>query len=163
MLEQLIIWLRGLPPELVTVIISALPVAELRGGIPAAFAMGLAPLEAFTLAVTGNLLPAIPLLLLLEPVSNSVRHLPVFGQFFDWLYKRTSRKAGIIEKYEAIGLALFVAIPLPMTGMWTGAVAASIFKIPIKYSFPAIIAGVLIAGGIVTFLCMTGKMIVQMT
>jgi len=162
MIEQLVIWLKGLPPELTTVIISALPVTELRGGIVAGHALGLGATKVFLLAVVGNLLPVIPLLLLLEPVSKYFRHLPFADRFFDWLFARTARKAGLIEKYEAIGLALFVAVPLPMTGMWTGAVAASIFKIPLKYSLPAIVAGVVMAGVVVSVLCETGKLIIQM-
>lgn len=159
MVEQIVAALKGLPPELTTVIVSMLPVAELRGGIPLAFALGIPPFKAFWLAVAGNLLPVIPLLLLLQPVSNFLRKLPVLDKFFEWLFARTRRKSHLIEKYEALGLILFVAIPLPMTGMWTGAVAASLFKIPIKYSLPAIIAGVFIAGGIVSVLCMTGMMV----
>jgi uncharacterized membrane protein len=159
MLEQIIAALKGLPPELTTVIISALPVAELRGGIPFAFAVGISPFKAFWLAAAGNLLPAPLLLFLLQPVSNVLRKLPILDRFFEWLFARTRRKSHLIEKYEALGLALFVAIPLPMTGMWTGAIAASLFKIPIKYSLPAIIAGVFIAGGIVSALCMTGMMV----
>ncbi len=159
MVEQIVNGLKGLPPEWITFIVSMLPVVELRGGIPIAFALGMSPLKAFLLAISGNLLPAVPLLILLEPVSNFLRKLPVLDKFFKWLFTRTQKKAQLIEKYEAVGLALFVAIPLPMTGMWTGAIAASLFKIHIKYSLPAIIVGVLIAGGIISVLCLTGKIV----
>jgi uncharacterized membrane protein len=72
------------------------------------------------------------------------------GRFFQWLFERTKAKGGIVERYEALGLMLFVAIPLPVTGAWTGTVAAFIFQIKRKYAFPSIIAGVCIAGVIVS-------------
>ncbi len=159
MLQHLLTTLKDLPPELTTMIVSSLPIAELRGGIPVAFALGLTPLYAYLIAIAGNLIPVLPLLILLQPVSNILRKLPVMDRFFTWLFERTQRKAGLIEKYEAIGLALFVAIPLPITGMWTGVVAASLFKIRIRYALPAIIVGVMIAGVIVTALCMAGVMV----
>jgi len=158
-LQHLLTTLKDLPPELTTMIVSSLPIAELRGGIPVAFALGLTPLYAYLIAIAGNLIPVLPLLILLQPVSNILRKLPVMDRFFTWLFERTQRKAGLIEKYEAIGLALFVAIPLPITGMWTGVVAASLFKIRIRYALPAIIVGVMIAGVIVTALCMAGVMV----
>lgn len=159
MLEQMVAYLKGLPPELTTIIISALPVAELRGGIPVALAMGVSPVRALFLAVAGNLLPLVPLIFLLEPLSEILRRLPLLNRFFAWFFERTRKKARLVEKYEALGLMLFVAIPLPMTGMWSGAIAASLFKIPARYALPAIAAGVVIAGVIVSVLCVTGMIV----
>ena len=149
MLEKLFLMLRDLPNELITVIVAALPVSELRGAIPLALLSLKEPLlKTILLSISGNLLPVIPLLLFLGPVSEKVRH---------YLFERTRRKAAIVEKYEALGLALFVAIPLPVTGAWTGCIAASLFKIRFRYAFLAICVGVCMAAAIVTTITLIGK------
>jgi len=149
-------WLKELPKEFIVMIVGALPVSELRGAIPLALSFGMPLQKAFWLGVLGNLIPIIPILFLLEPVSERLRKLRPWSRFFDWLFKRTKKKADLIQKYEALGLAIFVAIPLPMTGAWTGAIAASLFKIRFRYALIAIIAGVLCAGLIVCALCALG-------
>jgi uncharacterized membrane protein len=77
-------------------------------------------------------------------------------RFFDWLFARTRRKSAGIEKYEALGLTLFVAIPLPMTGAWTGAMAGFLMGIPFWKSLLCNLLGVLLAGGIMTLLSLLG-------
>ena len=89
-------------------------------------------------------------------ITHGLRHIPLWSRFFDWLFERTKKKAELVQRYEALGLILLVAIPLPATGAWTGCIAASLFKIKFKYAFPAILIGVLIAGIIVTFLTLMG-------
>ncbi|MBI3323093.1 MAG: small multi-drug export protein [Candidatus Omnitrophica bacterium] len=138
--------LSGLPSEWVTAVIGALPIAEVRGAIPAGMAMGLSGREAYLWACLGNLLPVIPLLLFLDPASAWLRRFPLWKEFFEWLFARTAKKSGVIQRYEALGLAIFVAVPLPLTGAWTGCVAASLFKLPFRVAFPAIAAGVAGAG-----------------
>lgn len=157
MLEQLMYFLKGFSKEWVTIIIAALPVSELRGSIPIALMMGISPLKAFLLSILGNSLPVIPILFLLEPVSNGLMRFRIWKRFFDWLFERTRGKGDLIQKYEAIGLILFVAIPLPITGAWTGCIAASLFRIKFRYAFPAILLGVLCAGIIVLSVCLFGK------
>lgn len=157
MIESIVHALQGIPKDWVTVIIAALPIAELRGSIPVGLSMGLSPAKAFVLSILGNMLPVIPILLFLEPVSNALRHFKLWARFFDWLFERTKDKSELIQKYEAVGLMLFVAVPLPMTGAWTGCIAASLFKIRFKYAFTAIFLGVLIAGVVVLSICMFGK------
>ena len=139
----------NLPPELVTLIIGALPIAEIRGAIPAGIALGLTFPQAYFWGCLGNLLPVIPLLLFLNPVADRLRRFPLWKRFFDWLFERTARKGEIIQRYEALGLAIFVLIPLPLTGAWTGCAAAVLFKLPFRLALPAIAAGVLGAGGLV--------------
>jgi uncharacterized membrane protein len=134
-----------------------LPIAELRGSIPAALAMGLSPLKSFILSVAGNSIIIAPVLVLLEPVSNRLRHFRLWRNFFDWLFEQTRAKADLIQRYEALGLMLFVAVPLPMTGAWSGCVAASLFRIRFRYAFPAIFLGVAAAGVIVLSICLFGK------
>ena len=157
MIERLIAFLNGLPEEIITIIIAALPISELRGAIPVAYCVMKMPLsKTLFFAYIGNMLPVIPLLVLLEPVSEQLRRFHIWRRFFDWLFARTKKRAEIVQRYEALGLILFVAIPLPITGAWTGCVAASLFKIKFRYAFPAICIGVLIAGIIVTSLTLMG-------
>jgi uncharacterized membrane protein len=157
MLDAVLNALRDIPREWTTIIIATLPVAELRGSIPVALAMGLPPAKAFILSILGNSVIIAPVLFLLEPVSSALRRFPVWRKFFDWLFERTRAKGDIIQRYEAIGLMLFVAVPLPMTGAWSGCVAASLFKIKFRYAFPAIFLGVIEAGMVVMSVCLFGK------
>ncbi|TRZ89159.1 MAG: ligand-binding protein SH3 [Methanosarcinales archaeon] len=144
--------------ELVIIFVAALPVFELRGSIPLAiYTFGFDPLTAFFLSVVGNMIPVIPLLLFLEPVSNYLRRWRIGDIFFTWLFERTHRKhSAEFEKYGSIGLAIFVGIPLPATGAWTGCAAAFIFGFKFKNAFLAIFAGVIIAGVIMTTLTVMG-------
>ena len=154
MLEQVTDVLVSFNKEAAVVILAALPISELRGAIPLALAMDFTPLKAYLLSVGGNTLPVVPLLFLLQPVSEKLRHIPVFEKFFNWLFEKTKKKAGLIEKFEALGLILFVAVPLPITGAWTGCVAATI---RFRYAFPAILAGIVIAGLVIMGVSLAGK------
>ena len=137
MTEALWTALRGLPPELTTFLIATLPVSELRGAIPVGIgAGGLSWPAAYLFAVLGNYLP-VPFLLL-------------WDRFFTWLFERTRRRGEVVQRYEALGLMLFVAIPLPITGAWTGCAAAFVFGIRHRLAFPAVLAGILISGAVVT-------------
>lgn len=141
----------NLPNELITFILSTLPVSELRGAIPFAVSRGIPWQKAYMIAVIGNFVPVIPILLFLGKVSEFLReHSRLFDRFFSWLFTRTMNRSAVVERFEAFGLILFVAIPLPITGAWTGCVAAFLFKIPLKHAVPAITAGILIAGAVVT-------------
>ena len=148
--------------ELIIVLIAALPVAELRLSVPLAimkepYGFGMDPFTGLTLSVIGNMIPVIPLLLFLEPVSNYLRRWKMWDIFFIWLFERTHRKhSASFEKYGSIGLAVFVGIPLPATGAWTGCAAAFVFGFKFKNAFLAILAGVIMAGIIMTVLTMTG-------
>ena len=118
--------------------------------------MGMPMLKAFWLSVLGNVIRVAPALFLFEPVSGFLRKFKLWSRFFDWLFDRTKKNSDAIQKYEALGLAIFVAIPLPMTGAWSGVVAATLFKIRFRYAFLAIVAGILGAGLIVAALCALG-------
>ena len=154
--ESLVHWLssHGVPAELVVLIISVLPIFELRGGIPCGMLLlELVWWKTYLMAVLGNMIPVVPLLLFLEPVSSWLRrHITLADRFFEWLFARTRRRGEArMRKYGIfIGLMLFVAIPLPVTGAWTGCAAAFIFGVKFRHSFPAVFAGVLIAGVIMT-------------
>ncbi len=141
-----------LPAWLVTLLAAALPVSELRGAIPLAIGVyGYDPWQAYLLAVLGNLLPVVPLLLFLGPVSDWLRRFTFWDKFFTWLFSRTRRK--YIREHESFSLtalALFVAVPLPVTGAWTGCAIAFLVGFRFWPAFAAISAGVLLAGVIVT-------------
>jgi len=149
--------LSGLPPEVITMIIGSLPVSELRGAIPIGITLGdLSWQSAWLFAVIGNALPVVPLLFWLEPISNWLRRWPVWERFFVWLFARTRRRGGLIEKYGAWGLILFVSIPLPVTGAWTGCAAAFVFGIRPGRALPLVLGGILIASVVVTLLTLGG-------
>lgn len=150
MLDHLVGLWSELPRELVAFLVSMLPIAELRGGIPLALASGIEWREAFLICATGNFVPVIPLVILLDPLARFFGRWRPIDRFLTRLFARTRRRGQIVERYEALGLMLFVAIPLPVTGAWTGAVAAFLFGVRPRYAIPAIIAGILIAGAIVT-------------
>lgn len=140
------------------VILASLPIIEARYAIPIAYVlMRESLIKIFILAVIGNMLPVIPLLLLFKPVSNKLRRFKLWRNFFDRLTKRTKKKAYLIEKYEALGLILFVSVPLPITGAWTGCIAANIFKIRFRYALLAIFIGVIISASIISILTILGK------
>jgi len=151
-------WIFNLPKELSVLIVGMLPVFELRGAIPLGFYLGLSLPKTFIFAIIGNIVPVIPLLLFLQPISERLRNFIIWKRFFDWLFEHTKKKAEIVQRYEALGLAIFVAIPLPMTGAWTGVIAASLFKIKFRYALTAITLGVILAGIIVTMLCILGRL-----
>ena len=156
MLGLLLHWLAGIPKELIVVIVGALPITEVRGAIPLALSFGMPPLKAFWLAVLGNFIFIIPALFFFEPVTAALRKFKICSRFFDWVFERTKRNSDAIQKYEALGLAIFVAVPLPMTGAWSGVIAASLFKIRFRLAFIAITAGVFAAALIVLALCVAG-------
>lgn len=145
--------IQDFPPQLITLFVSMLPVSELRGAIPLALTVyHLPPLTAFFWAVLGNIIPVFFLLCWLGPLAKYLsRHFYFFNRFFAWLFERTRRKHNHkFEIWGSLALIAFVAIPLPMTGGWTGAMAAFVFGIPLKKSLPLIFLGIIIAGFIVT-------------
>lgn len=150
---DLVHWVRGLPPELATFVIASLPISELRGAIPVALGVYDLPLwSALLWAILGNLAPIPVILRILEPVSNFLRQRSRFWEgFFQWLFARTRRRGEhYFRVYKELGLVLFVAVPLPITGAWTGSVAAFLFGLPPGRSFLLITLGVLIAASVVT-------------
>lgn len=147
----------GFNQELVVLIISALPILELRGAIPVAINLFNFPwYQALLLAVIGNLLPVPIILLFLNAISKWLSKIGFFRRFFHWLFEHTSRRGKIVERYERIGLILFVAVPLPVTGAWTGSLLAILFSLKFRHAFLSILIGVCIAGIIVTCLSLLG-------
>ncbi len=132
-----------------------LPLTELRGSIPLGIGLfNLSPLLVLIVSWLGNIVPVILILLFLEPITNWLRSLhKAFDKFFIWLFARTHRKHSIkFDRWGSLALLLFVAIPLPVTGGWTGALLAYLFGIKLRLAIPNILIGLFVAGVLVTFI-----------
>lgn len=125
--------------------ISILPIFELRGSIPIGIAMDLDPLAVFVISIFGSLIPSPLIYYLSNPIFKALRSTELFRSLVDWISKRTLRKGKNIKRYGFLGLLLFVATPLPGTGVWTGSLAASLLNLNFRSSFVAIIIGDIIA------------------
>jgi uncharacterized membrane protein len=136
---------------------AAAPISELRGAIP----LAILDLEvswplAFLVAFAGNLLPVPFILLLLDPIARVVSRVKLLDRILQAIFAISRRRGGIVERYGLLGLVVFVAIPLPVTGAWTGSIVAYLLGIEFRRAFPAIVLGVFIAGVIVTVLTEIG-------
>jgi len=137
--------------EIIVFIVSLMPILELRGGILAAYAMGMDFLPAFVISFIGNMLPIPFILFFIQKIFEFLKktRLKNIAYYFE---KKAISKSDIIDKYAYLGVLIFVAIPLPGTGAWTGALIASMLKLDIKKTFLAITIGVFIAGIIVSLI-----------
>ena len=138
-----------IPNELTVFIISVLPVLELRGGLIAAKLLDMNIIRAFIVCYLGNMLPIPFILLFLRKIFDLMRKSKKLGKIVGKLEHKAEKHRKTIDKYGAWGLLVLVAIPLPGTGGWTGALVAEIMDVKIKKSLPMIALGVLIAGLIV--------------
>lgn len=135
---------------LLTVLMSMVPVVELRGGLPFGVALGLSPWEALVASVLGNLIPLPFIVVYIRRIFHWMRrHIPKLDGLVTALEKRAHLKGRKVKKYQYLGLLIFVAIPLPGTGGWTGALAAAFLDMPLRKALPSIVGGVWIAGAIV--------------
>ena len=140
-----------------TMLVSMVPIIELRGGIPFGVAMGLPYHLAFPFAVVGNVLPAPFIIVYIRKVFLMMRrYLPKLNNIVDKLETKAHLKGQQVSKYKYLGLFLFVAIPLPGTGAWTGSLAAAFLDMRLKKAFPAVLLGVLTAGCIMLTLTHVG-------
>lgn len=145
------------PNEVTVFIISMLPIFELRGSIPVGIAgFKLNPALVYILSVIGNIIPAFFILLFFGQFTKFAQKVPILKRFLDWLFARTRQRSAVIEKYEELGLILFVAIPLPVTGAWTGSLAAFLLGLRFWKSMACILMGVCLAGVVVTVLSLMG-------
>ena len=139
--------------SLMTFLISMVPVLELRGAIPVGVAGGLSPLAAMCIAIVGNLVPIPILIVFTRRVLNWLKTKGRIHLLVEKLESCAAEKSQIVLKYAWVGLCILVAIPLPGTGAWTGALVAAVLDLRLKKAMPAICLGVVIAGFIVT--CLT--------
>ena len=134
-----------------TMLMSMVPVIELRGGIPVGVALGLKPGVALCAAIVGNMIPVPFIVVYIRRILHWLRRK---SRWLDgkvcWLEQRAHLKGETVTKYGFIGLCILVAIPLPGTGAWTGALVAAFLDMRLKKAIPAILLGVIIAGLIVT-------------
>jgi uncharacterized membrane protein len=143
----------GVPPVLVVAILSALPVSEVRGGIPAGFALGVPLWRTLLFAIPCNVLSVVPVLLWFEPASKYLGDKPLIGGLIRWLLRRARKREQAVRKYGVLALTLFVAVPLPVTGAWTGSIVASVFGLDFWRSLLCVVLGVCIASTIVSLAC----------
>ncbi|AOY75633.1 COG2426 family protein [Clostridium formicaceticum] len=134
--------------ELMVLLIAAMPLVELRGAIPIGVSLGMHPIHATVLGIVGSLIPVPFLLIFVGPMFNYLRRIKLFYKVIDNTVKKTLKRSKNVKKYSIVGLMLFVAIPLPTTGIWSGCLAAILLNIPFRYAFPAIAMGATIAGTI---------------
>ncbi len=131
-------------------LISMVPIVELRGAIPVAAAMGLNPFIYYPVAVLGNMLPVPFIFLFARKVLVWGVDKPLIGKVFTWILEKGGKAGAKLQKKGAAGLftglLLFVGIPLPGTGAWTGTLAASILNMKFKHASLAVVLGVLLAG-----------------
>lgn len=141
---------KDLPKEWVVFIISMIPILELRGGLVAAALLNVNILTAVPICILGNVLPVPFILWFITPLFARMKKTKLFRPMVEKLEAKANSKKESIEKGYFWGLALFVGIPLPGTGAWTGSLIAAMMEIPFKKSFPAVILGILIAAVIMS-------------
>ena len=137
---------------LLTFFTAMTPVLELRGAIPVGVAAGLPPAVACAVSIVGNLVPVPFIMLLIRRIFDWLRGSAFFGPKIEKLERRAHLKGRVVRRYRLVGLMILVAVPLPGTGAWTGALVASLLDIRMRHALPAIFAGVVIAGCIITLL-----------
>ncbi|MFU0799079.1 MAG: small multi-drug export protein [Xylanivirga thermophila] len=144
--------LEFLSVEFTVMLTAALPVIELRGAIPVGIALGLSPIHSTILSFIGSMIPVPILLFSIRPLFNYLKKTKLFRRLIDKITKRSIGKSGKIQKYGFWGLILFVAIPLPGTGVWSGTLAAALLDMRFKLAFPAILIGNTIAAVLIMLL-----------
>lgn len=143
--------LDGLPKELIVFIISMVPILELRGGIVASALLGIPITVAIPICIVGNLVPVPFILAFIKPIFRWMKGTKLFKPMVEKLENKSLARSGKIQKYEFWGLVLFVGIPLPGTGAWTGSLIACLLEIKMKKVVPAILLGLILATIIMCF------------
>lgn len=138
---------------IVTLIISMIPIIELRGAIPVAvFTFHLSYIEAFIVSFIGNIIPVYFIVKFIRPIFDLLGKIKILKRIIDWATEKATKKIAESERLKTatlLGVYLFVAIPLPGTGAWTGSLIANFLDLPPKKAVPAIVAGVFTAGIII--------------
>ena len=146
MLQQL---LNFISIELTLMLTAALPIIELRGAIPVGMSLGMSPAHATIISFIGSMIPVPFILFTIRPIFNYLKKTKLFKKLVHKLTDKSLNKSANIQKYGAWGLLVFVAIPLPGTGVWSGSLIASLLDMRFKWAFPAILVGNIIAAGII--------------
>jgi uncharacterized membrane protein len=138
--------------ELTVILTASLPIIELRGAIPVGMSLGMTPIHATIISFIGSMLPVPILLFSIRPVFNYLKRSTLFKSVIDKLTTQSFDKSRNIRRYGFWGLLIFVAIPLPGTGVWSGTLAAALLNMRFKLAFPAILIGNFIAALAIMFL-----------
>lgn len=147
----------GVSKTLIVFVISMLPIVELRGALPVAInAFHISWYYALPIAFIGNIVPVPFLLLLLGSIRRVAAKIGPAERALEWVLSLAQRRGRLVERYGRVGLMLFVSIPLPVTGAWTGAIVAFLLGLRFRDAFLSICLGALLAGVIVTALCLLG-------
>ena len=145
---------------LITFFLGMCPIIEIRGAIPVGVGLGLSYLEAFVLGFLGNIVPIFFILKFIGPIFEFFRRWKIFRTIIDWASNKATKKieeSTKLQNYTALGLFIFVAVPIPTTGAWVGSLIANFLHVPLKKAWPPLAAGVLTAGIIV--LVATGSIV----
>jgi uncharacterized membrane protein len=143
-------WLSAVGQEAALFIISMIPVIELRGAVVLGAALNMPWYKVFVICVIGNLVPIPLVLLLTKRVLRALKGVPLFTRYITWYEGKLIKQSEKMGTFTFWALAIFVSIPLPGTGAWTGAGVAAFLNLNLRRAMPAIIIGVLIAGVIMT-------------
>ena len=135
-----------------TFFLSMVPIVELRGAIPLGAALGLPWYINYIICVIGNFLPVPFILLFIRSVLNFMKKVPKLDKIALWLEARAAKNSDKVNKYASLGLFVFVALPLPGTGAWTGALVAALMEMRLKHSLISVFGGVVVAGVILTLI-----------
>lgn len=152
MVENFIDVLQGIPEELIIFIISLLPIFELRGGLVAASLLGVPWRIAFPICIVGNMIPIPFILIFIKQIFKLLKKVPGIRTIIIKIESSADKKGSKVNKGRFWGLFSLVAIPIPGTGAWMGALIATMLDIRMKRSFPIIFAGVITAGIIMSIL-----------
>lgn len=139
---------------LITLVIGMTPILEIRGAIPVGVGLGLSYFEAFIVGFIGNIIPIYFIVKYIRPLFDFFGRFKIFKKIIDWATEKATRKIEESEKlqnFTALGLFLFVAIPLPGTGAWVGSLIANFLNVPFKKAVIPLSLGVLVAGLIILF------------
>lgn len=147
---MLLEFLQSISKEVYVLLVSMLPILELRFAIPVGAALGMNIYECYFLSVIGNLLPIPFILIFIKKIIEymSVSKVNLFRNISCFLIDKAEKRSDAVNKYSLLGLFIFVAIPLPGTGAWTGALVAALMEMRFKKAFVSIAAGVMVAGAI---------------
>jgi len=135
-----------------TFIISMVPVIELRGAIPVGVGLGLPVWIAFAVSIIGNFIPVPFILLFIRVILKWMKGTKHLDKIAAWIEERAEKNSAKVLRYASMGLFIFVAIPLPGTGAWTGALIAALLNMRMKYALPSIALGILCAGIIISLI-----------
>ncbi|MFC1808649.1 COG2426 family protein [Candidatus Omnitrophota bacterium] len=162
MIDYIVNSLSATSEELAVFILAMLPISELRGAIPlAVLVFEFSFFKAICISFIGNLIPVLPILLFFDKIEKLLRQTKFSNRCIDWFIHRAEKKSPMVERLGAVGLMFFVAIPLPVTGAWTGSAIAFLLGLDVRKAFCYIALGVAIAAGVVSLLTHIGVVVVN--